>query len=190
MPPVALCNDLSGLGNYTIVADVGHLPTGAARYTGALVMQVDTQQVKLWDGTGWVIMSEPSQAWTPAWHAGVTVGNGTWQNASYHRSDGYCDFQGTFVMGTTTVVTGQYQLNLPVAAFETSAGQIWAEAGLSGTFYMLWAGLIGTTFVAFNALVIGTYVSDVGTSASIPHATAAGDAFRVAGRYRMSTRYL
>lgn len=69
-----LCGpDTSALGNYVIVADVGHLPTGSARYVGAMALQADTSQVWRWDGTNWRIVTEPRQAWTPTVAQGAAV---------------------------------------------------------------------------------------------------------------------
>src|SRR5262245_37342198 len=67
--------------------------TEAARPAGVPGMRyfaTDTKREFLYDGTGWVVMAEPAQTYTPAL-TGITLGNGT-LTGRYHRSDGWCDF--------------------------------------------------------------------------------------------------
>lgn len=189
-----LCGpDTSALGNYVIIADVGHLPTGAARYNGVRVFQADTGQTKMWDGIGWVIMDEPAQTWTPTFASGVTVGNGAWSLSTYHRSDGYVDLAGVFTLGSTSAVTGPIAVNLPIAALGLQAGDVWAELGdASAASYGPGIPNLGaTTNFTLAALAAGgSYGTYAATSAVVPFAWAVGDLIKVGGHYRMSTRYL
>lgn len=67
----------SDLGRTKIVTSASR-PTGALRYTGQRIFESDTGRELMYDGAGWVIMSEPAQTWNPTFASGVTVGNGTW----------------------------------------------------------------------------------------------------------------
>lgn len=186
------------LGNYLLVADVGHLPVANARYAGLLVFQVDTKQLKQWDGTGWVIESEPAQTWTPSFASGVTPGNGVWSNSWFHRSDGIVDVAATFQLGTTSVITatsisGIVIVNLPVAAYAILVGDIAFEfvdtsAGVS---YPGSNSLGSGTFVSPTTIqTSATYAFGVGVINTIPFTWASTDTIKLSGRYRMNTRYL
>lgn len=190
---MALCGpDVSALGNSVIVADVGHLPTGSARYTGVSAFQLDTQQRKEWDGTGWTIMSEPSQSWAPTFNSGVTIGNGSWTVGWYKRGDGFIDFKAEFMLGSTSSVSGSPILNAPIAAFGTGPGDVWNELGDSsaGLVFSAYAGVGSTsTFTAYVQVVSGTYAFTTAATSSVPFTWAVGDVYRAGGRYRMTTRY-
>lgn len=146
-----------------------------------------------YDGTGWVIMAEPDQTDATPSLTGVTIGNGVWTTAQYHRHDGWIDIGYVFTLGTTSAVTGTITFNLPIAAkagylvygqlnvtvFDTSAGVTFQ--GASG---------VGTTDPAIFALnSAGTYVTINAFSALIPMTWATGDQIIVSGRYPMTTRY-
>jgi hypothetical protein len=180
----------SDLGRIKVVLSSGR-PTGALRYTGQRIFESNTGRELMYDGTDWTIMSGPVTTWAPAFASGVTVGNGTWASAWYHRTDGFCRIHGEFVLGTTTAVTGAVSLNLPVAAaqlafdelavtfFDASAGTTSSgTTGNSPTAPALYAQDIAGTFPVLTNLAVG-----------VPFTWATGDQIHVTGRYRMTTRY-
>lgn len=185
----------SDLGRIKVVLSSGR-PTGALRYTGQRIFESDTGRELMYDGVDWVIMSEPSQSWTPASYGNLTIGNATVAGYS-HRSDGHCDFGLKITFGSTTSVgagTPTY-LTLPYEMHATnpvwdqfsvqfndvSAGQVFG--GLGG-FYS------STTLLALYAQFISGSASILQhLAAAAPFTWATGDIIYVGGRYRMATRY-
>lgn len=164
-------------------------PTGANRYIGQRIFETDTGRELTYDGTGWIIMAEPAQSFTPSF-SNTTPGNGT-RSGSYHRSDGWVDFTASFVLGSTSAVSGSVGLTLPIAGTglvsdqlrvaltDTSAGQI----------YQGRVNANNTAPTLYHALVSGSLVGLTTLSATAPFTWAAGDAIEVSGRYAMATRY-
>jgi hypothetical protein len=174
----------------------GTRPSGGNLYEGVLITETDTDRVLYYDGTGWIILAEPDQSWAPTFAAGVTVGNGSWSFSSYHRNDGWLDYRGRFVLGSTSAITADVRLNLPIAA---------SGAVLSGelrcAFYRSSSGvqavgigaLDGTTGSYFLRAVdsAGASAISTGINGTAPFGTAFtnADVIDVYGRYRMTTRY-
>lgn len=48
-----------------IICTSASRPTGINLYPGAQIYETDTLRQMFWDGTAWVIMSEPVQVWNP-----------------------------------------------------------------------------------------------------------------------------
>lgn len=67
--------------------------------------------------------------WTPTFNSGVTQGNGVWAIARWFKLGGLVFVQADFTHGTTTSVTGEVRLNLPV---NTDAAGTWVW---SSSFY-------------------------------------------------------
>ena len=166
-------------------------PTGASRYIGQHIYETDTDRRLYFDGTGWVVLSEPEQAWSPSFALGVTVGNGAWTLAGLQRADGRMSFAGTFTLGSTSAVTGAIVLYLPVEAKRPpDARDVSGLAAISGGFYDL-AGAGGNVIaVTFFALAAGgTYTSIAETSATVPASWTTGSTLTVRGTYAMASRY-
>lgn len=169
-------------------------PSGASVYSALEIFETDTLRLLRHDGTGFVIMAEPVQSWVPTFAAGMTVGNGSWSFNRYHRNDGYVDFRGRFVFGSTSSITGDVRLNLPIASLDVLApGQFSfgfyrpsTGAQLPGI-----VGTDGTTGSVFLRAVdaSGTYATSVQLSNTVPFAWASGDLLDISGRYQMATRY-
>lgn len=148
------------------------------------------KQITLYDGGGWVMMSEPIQAWTFPFAGGVTAGNGVFVG-HYHRTDGWCDFWGRFTLGTTSAITGAVTFNLPKAQATNSYNQF------NGSIFDLSAGL-AYKMVSSDAGAIqllaetagGTYTTITTLSATVPITFATGDVLAISGRFLMNTRYL
>ena len=180
----------SSAGRIRVVTS-GTRPTGVDRYVGQRIFESDTGRELLYDGSGWVIMSEPEQPWAPTFASGVTVGNGAWSLTGTHRHDGRIDIAGTFTLGSTSAITGSIVLNLPVAAARApEARDISGMAAIGGGFYDLSGGGGNTSAVTLFALsASGSYVFIAGTSNTVPAAWGTGSAFTVRGSYPMASRY-
>lgn len=180
----------SAAGRIKVVTS-GTRPTGVDRYVGQRIFESDTGRELLYDGTGWIIMAEPEQAWNPTFASGVTVGNGVWSLTGTHRRDGRIDICGHFTLGTTSAVTGPIVLNLPVtAARAPDAREISGLAAISGGFYDLATGggsTIAITLFAWAAS--GSYTSLTSTSSTVPATWGTGSAFTIRGSFPMATRY-
>lgn len=162
----------------------------ASPYNGLLIYETDTRREMLYDGTGWVIMSEPQQTFIPAFNAGITVGNGSFIRGDYKRSDGWVDFLVTFQCGSTTAITGSLSVLLPFTPFNLVYGQIHAEftdvsAGLQ--YQATTNDSYPTTIFAINTNSV--YSSNNGMSAGVPFTFAVSDTINWSGRYRMASRY-
>lgn len=184
--------DTSALGNYIIVADVGHLPTGAARYSGVRVYQADTRQEKEWDGTGWTIMSEPTQTWTPTLAQGATSNIAkTVTRARYKRSDGW--IQGSVQLTPTGAGTSGsiVSVSAPIAGNGVGAALLATGAGWyqdSGTaqYSVIVHLMTGSLFQFVRADTNST--NFFGSDPTM--AIAAADILTFFFSYEMNTRYL
>lgn len=161
---------------------------------GSIYYATDTETLSQYDGTGWVILSEPVTAWTPT-VSGLTIGNGFWSTSHYHRSDGWCDFYARFITGTTTVITGRLLIDLPIASsiatrqsqfavgFYDSGGSFYPGcSSLTGTVTNFWADAVNTA---------GNYAIANALTPTVPLAwgVGSGHVIDVSGRYPMTTRY-
>lgn len=93
-------------------------PTGAARRKGLSVSEVDTGRRLEWDGTGWVVMSEPVTAYTPT-TANVSFGGGGAIAGQFQRSNGWCDVYLAVALGTSSAgsfTAAGPRFGLPAAA--------------------------------------------------------------------------
>ena len=160
-------------------------PTGAA---GRVIYETDTKTLLLHDGTGWVIMSEPVQTFTPA-VTGLTNASLT---GTYQRSNGYIDFTSSAGLGAGGAATTQIALGIPKA-----------PAGVNrATFNVILSGpsayvgmnnelAAGQTLPAiFSMSVSGALIIAAGTGPAAPFTWAPGHSVLMSGRYRMQTRYL
>ncbi len=178
------------LGGCAVVTSTTR-PTGVSLYAGLNIFETDTFRRLEYDGTGWVIMSEPRQAWTPT--ASWTVGNGTWV-AGFRRDDGYCSFDAVFTFGTTSSIAGTAIGGLPVAAAALPGAAI--NCGFEDTGTDFTTGVSAPVAAAANTVtlrVIDTnlqYARFANTSGTIPHTWTTGDKIHWSGRFPMNTRYL
>ena len=178
----------SAAGRIRVVTS-GTRPTGVDRYVGQRIFESDTGRELLYDGSGWIIMYEPLQAFVPVF-LNTTTGNGT-KAGVYQRRGGWCDFQAYFVLGTTSAVSGSVQLTLPfagsvirfgqfsVSLTDTSAGQVFTGQSNSDP----------TNTTIYSAVVSGSNIGVSFLGATSPFTWANGDAIEVSGSYPMSNRY-
>lgn len=91
-------------------------PTGGDLYAGRTIYETDTNRMLQYDGTGWVILAEPSQSFTMS----VSAGSGTFtllgdQAFTYNRHDGWLTWEAQIEI-TTNGSAGSYVItSLPVA---------------------------------------------------------------------------
>ena len=152
------------------------------------------RQLTMYDGTGWVILAEPTQTYTPTL-TNMTLGNGTRSGFS-KRSDGWCDFAVEFVMGTTSAMgtdpsfslpyttgTGAYNSMLVARTFQ-SAGSVVRAAIAEVT-----GGSFGTAVTAKVIDTAGATALSLAITATVPHTWTTSSTLHISGRYPMTTRY-
>ena len=168
-------------------------PTGASRYIGQHIYETDTDRRLYFDGTGWIILSEPAQAYTPTL-SGVTVGTGGIVTGSYHRSDGFVDFNAYVYLGSSGFsVASAPVIGLPFAyssgrEFEVLTCLLYDNS--TGGRYQAWVNANSTTTVAITCInTAGSYAIYAAITSTTPFTWAANDAIVLAGRYRMGSRY-
>ena len=168
-------------------------PTGASRYIGQHIYETDTDRRLYFDGTGWVVMSEPSRSYAPSL-AGVTVGTGGIVDGYYHRSDGFVDFNAYVYLGSSGFsVASAPVIGLPFAyssgrEFEVLTCLLYDNS--TGGRYQAWVNANSTTTVAITCInTAGSYAIYAAITSTTPFTWAANDAIVLAGRYRMGSRY-
>lgn len=174
-------------------------PTGVDVYAGKYIYESDTSRTLMYDGTGWVIMNEPTQSFTPAWPTGLTTTSGT-NTGNYKRSDGWIDINVRFTFGASSAVTGSVSMTLPINAVSGVNPTQFSVAFYDSSAVLTYLGANATpntttltlTTPQVNAAAASTtYVPEVTLSSTVPFgaAFASGDVIYVSGRYQMTTRY-
>lgn len=179
--------------NDYLMKQVNIVCTSATRPTaveGMRIYETDTDRELTYDGTGWVIMSEPSQSYTPTFtnfsSTSPTV------DFRYKRCDGWCEVVGAYTFGASgTSVTGIMGISTPFTMHTATllgADTLQCTAGGSVSFVQVLPGT--TTRVDLYALNAGgTYLTPTATSSTVPGSWANTNLFRVAFRFQMSDRY-
>lgn len=203
---MAICTSYVEPGQGRIAAVTsGTRPTGVFVWEGRWIWETDTDRTCVYDGTGWVVVNEPAQAYTPLF-TNLTLGNGT-LIANYKREDGFCDIEFALAFGTTTTVTGLIGISTPTsggvaianaAMSSVSAGIIsmqgYARDVSAAVSYPL-LGIPGTTtrvdLVTYNAASAASAATvDTGAASPVSVAWATGDIIVFGMRYRMTSRIL
>lgn len=122
-------------------------------------------------------------AYTPT-TGGLTIGNGT-LTGRYAQVNGLVFFNVSFVMGTTSAVTGDVSFGLPVTRVNTGRGGANGFYANTGTTYNTPAiADMGATSVQFRVMNTGsTYMGVSLISATVPFLWATTDTMSVAGFY-------
>ena len=183
----------TNIGKITVVTSTTR-PTGANLYAGKWIYESDTLRTLMYDGTGWIIMDEPTQTFTPNWSSGLTTTSGT-NEGRYRRSGGWYDFFAKFTFGASSAVTGSVVLTYPIACiagnikpqlvvqyYDQSANVVYDGAPIT-------PGSASSVLGVLNAA--GTYATVVVLAATIPFGVAwtTSDTIAVWGRGEMTTRY-
>ena len=168
-------------------------PTGGNLYEGVIITETDTDRVLYYDGTGWIILMEPTQSYTPTL-TNATLGNGTITGTS-HRSDGWCDVSVTFALGSTSTVGTDPAIGLPYAAaafgidaFDVGMLDLSPVTRYNGTNVAGAAASTSVTLLGVKADLTWVYASSI--TAANPFTWTTGDVIYMSGRYQMNTRYL
>lgn len=180
-PPV-----IDPTGRLIICASTGR-PTGAA---GKWIYEYDTEATLVHDGTGWIRMAEPGQDWASTMSGG-SLGTGRFVG-SYHREDGFVDFEGVFEVDSGQT-WGPWTAPVTLdAATATAAEGVWAYAwdDSASASYPLMVRLSSTTIALSAVALTGSYPVASAVSSTQPFTWAAGDRVHLGGRARMDTRYL
>lgn len=158
---------------------------------GRCIYETDTDRLMVYNGTGWVVLAEPIQSFTPTW-SNVTTTTGT-NTGYYHRSDGWCDFSVRFTLGASSAITGVPNLTLPFAAAASAVSRNFAvqfnDTGTTIVEGIATAGASPTTIDLYTGSTSGSYLTIVNTSSTVPFTWVSTDFITVAGRYQMSNRH-
>jgi len=174
----------------------GNRPAAGAAYTGLRYFATDTKRDWLCDGTGWIIMSEPDQTYTPAL-TGVTIGTGTQSNTgTFSRSNGRISLLTKLVLGTGGLFTATPTVGLPpgVLAGGIVNGQVGAWMYDLAPSAIQFQG-IGEIAIGGNVIyprasgVSGTSIMSAYAHASGPMVWAVGDTLSFFGTFPMNSRY-
>lgn len=167
--------------------------TSATRPTslaGDTIYETDTFRRLQYDGTGWVILSEPANGASAACFTGITGGTPTYLTV-YHRSDGYIDVVSTVTFAGVPSAWPSAAWTPPIAADGLVADEV-RVAFFDATGVNVYAGMsyVGTTSVnIYAAGVSGTVIRLSTLSTTVPFTWAANSRIEVKARYRMTTRY-
>jgi hypothetical protein len=185
-------NAIQALKEYVDNQDQYRVCTSTTRPTGVKglsIYETDTNRQWTHDGTGWVIMSEPTNTYTPTLTR-ITLGNGG-ITGTYRRSDGYCDWTVRLDFGTTTTMGSNPLISAPVNSFN---GWEWDITPVElynpgGRFYGVTyaANFSQVGLIAYNSA--GTYAIGATVESTVPFTWGNGCVVLIAGRYRMTTRY-
>lgn len=162
-------------------------PTGVA---GLQIFETDTNRVLTHDGTGWIIMSEPVQTYTPTLTQSGAITK-TVTQAIYQRSNGRC--QGQVFMSLTSSGTGGVVIvvGLPVATLIVQRGQLGSGVVYDGSTAYYDCGLVSYGAGGTQAYFKGwsTLAGGMGV-AGMTAALVSGDQIGYHFDYPMNTRYL
>jgi hypothetical protein len=187
------------LGRYFFPRAIRRIYTAAERaalsagnlFTGLLVFESDTGREMLYDGTGWVIMSEPIVTYNAAALTNIAASA---QSGYYQRTNGMIEFKQFITLSGAP--TGLIGVTLPVALASTDEFDITAKAIDTGVNDYPLRGRMGTTSrvdlygIQYDpTLGAVARVTEAATSGTVPVALAAGDRILVVVRGRMTTRY-
>ena len=172
-------------------------PAAGPGYTGLRYFATDTLRDWLCDGIGWIIMREPEQTYVPTL-AGFTLGTTSSVNTGrFNRSNGWCDFDVSIVLGAGGAMPGTPSFTLPKAPKTVNRYQFpvrLLDSGVDNYRGMHEALGAGTT--AMNVYMTGG-LSQNGVeraaifSPSLPFVWGQNDGIYVGpGRYQMQTPYL
>lgn len=134
-----------------------------------------------------------TETWMPTFQSGVTVGNGT-LSGYYQRVNDFVIVQGSFELGSTSAITGDVRVTVPVAAsdfYGLSVGTTVQFLDVSTTTYWSGSGRVyGASAVRLRALLRDTgnnYVAAKPISSTAPFTWATGDRINWTQTYRVGS---
>lgn len=164
-------------GSTRLIGLAASRPAASALVEGYRYYSYDTDTESLCDGTGWVIMSEPVQTYTPT----VTASSGSittiaTRDFRYTRHDGWLHWVLQISITTNGTGAGQLVSTVPIA-FDSAVPYVdhghGRENGVSGSTLQVFASGVNFAIVTYNNAYPG----------------ANGAVILCQGRYRMTTRY-
>jgi hypothetical protein len=158
----------------------------ASPYEGQAIYETDTNQIMIWNGSGWKqVPTDDTSATanfgtyknhTVTW-SGVTAGNGTLV-ARYTQINKFVHYWGRFTLGSTSSVSGQIGIDLPVNA---NSNYAYTDMGSAEFEYVGVATYLATPLLISEDLVniyaqgVGsTYNTLASTSSTAPMTWASG----------------
>lgn len=138
------------------------------------------KRLQVYDGTNWLDFDTAYTAYT-ATFTNVTIGNGT-QEFEYARLGKFVHFVGYFTLGSTSSISGNITINLPLNADTTMNLQLigngaFTDAGTAAYPAFVFQNATGSVQL-FTANVAGTYIGGtVASSATIPFTFGTNDVF-------------
>lgn len=186
----------SQVGRVAIVTDSVEREAleGLDLYAGKEAFEVSTSSKFLYDGTGWICMYEPLQAYTSWATSGLTVGSGV-KAGWTQRHDGWCRTIFQFTAAADSEFSGNLLLDLRYAAKSGNPNLgIWTggfiDAAGSANRYQVLIDAVDSNTIEMAALLTS------GTNGSLSHVTASnpmnmdtGDLLYVSGDYPMVDAY-
>ena len=167
-------------------------PTGASRYIGQHIYETDTDRRLYFDGTGWVILSEPAQTWAVT-SGGITGGSISTTGSTYERSNGRCRIEGRLTFGASPSGLADPTITLPFAVGFLASRQLtfamYDNAGVQypGTHAGAVAGGSVVPLYSIDASVARAANAAITTSS--PFSVGSGDVWELTGEFRMNSRY-
>ena len=138
-------------------------------------------------------IGESETDWTPSFTTGVTVGDGT-VSGTYQRVNDFIVVQGTFVLGSTSAITGDVRVDVPVNASDSRELAVGTKVLLDDDSFGREYQGVGSTFsvsqVRLRVLKNDTANDCVFASAlssSVPFSWASGDRIHWTSVYRVGS---
>ena len=180
------------------VANIAALPS-AALHANEIYQTVD-HKIMFSDGTGWIILYEPTQSYSPS-STNISFGASSTLSGKFNRSCGHCTGEIVFYMGnsgTAAVMGTAPTVGLPKNAtseslsfYESDGGFVVMYYDATGPRYYGNTYQSGVGALGLQALsVSGTNIMGNTLTASIPFIWAFGDFFALRFDYTMATPYL
>lgn len=164
--------------------------TSGARPTsieGRLIYETDTDRLLMYDGTGWIIMSEPWQSYTPTLSQGASTNIAkTTTISEYMRRGGNCLWRFRITATASGTAGSSLTLTVPITGLEANVvGGVGFIFDLSiTTRYVASLELGSTTTMIFGNDGVASWW---GGTPNV--AVANGDFMSGSIEYRMATRY-
>jgi hypothetical protein len=134
---------------------------------GQLAYTADTDIFSYWDGSAWIpiVYGSSWTAFTPS-TTGITAGNGTFDFA-YARHGKTIFLRGAFTLGSTSAITSNVSITLPVTGANSNR-QFGHAVFQQSTFYNGMCFMTGPTYLNFYAFNSASTYSSLTAISGIP----------------------
>ena len=132
-----------------------------------------------------------AETWTPTFHSGVTVGNGTLV-AYYQQVNDVVAYSFSLTFGSTSAVTGNVRVSVPVAGqdeYEVALGSqcMYFDASAARTYYGQGQKFGTSSFRPYIYRADSTHVFGDPLGASAPFTWTTSDVMTIGGVYRVGS---